>query len=244
MNIYSNGIRVGSLQVLVENEVAIEYVQDSDFFVEAKIGSPFSIKFTNGTCGRLLIVMSVDGLSVMDGEPASYDSGGYVIKPYGGLIVPGWRVSNESVAQFKFESPEESYVAKRGADTSNIGVIGIAVFRESVPYHPPISMWDAGKREKCIPHVRGMSLNSGGMLLNSSGSAGTGWGKEQEHNVRTVEFEKMSERPAAVATMRYETAERLKELGVKVIPSEDYQKNRAFPAQKKFTFCPPPPGEK
>jgi hypothetical protein len=72
----------------------------------------------------------VDGLDVLDGRPASFSKCGYVIGPRGSLTIPGWRTSMSSVAAFRFAAVPDSYAARKHEDTRNVGVIGVAVFRE------------------------------------------------------------------------------------------------------------------
>lgn len=93
-------------------------------------GSTYSLVIKNLCHSRLEIVLSVDGLDVMDGRPASTKKRGYIIKPGKTLTVKGFRTSDDAVAAFKFSSVSESYSNKRHGATRNVGVIGMAVFTE------------------------------------------------------------------------------------------------------------------
>jgi hypothetical protein len=79
---------------------------------------------------RLEVVVSVDGLDVLDGRPAGVDKRGYLLEPNGRLEIDGFRQNFEEVAAFRFGSVRDSYAEKKHGDTRNVGVIGVAVFHE------------------------------------------------------------------------------------------------------------------
>jgi hypothetical protein len=79
---------------------------------------------------RLEIVLSVDGLDVIDGRPASFRKRGYCVNPHRKLVVEGFRQSTEAVAAFRFGPVRESCSAEKYHNTRNVGVIGIALFNE------------------------------------------------------------------------------------------------------------------
>ena len=114
-------------------------------------GERYSIYVRNRTDKRIEVVLSVDGLDVMDGRPASHGKRGYVIAPRGRLEVEGFRRSFESVAAFRFGSVDSSYAARRGASTRNVGVIGVAVFKE----RDDKSDWHIRKHADPFPGERG-----------------------------------------------------------------------------------------
>ena len=98
-------------------------------FVEGKKGTTFSLRIRNNSGERILAIPAIDGLSVMNGETASYNSSGYVIKPHSSLTIDGWRTSDAEVAQFYFSKAGQSYAAKIDND-GNVGVIGLVIFKE------------------------------------------------------------------------------------------------------------------
>jgi hypothetical protein len=119
-------------RVLVHGKPINEHHHKGDVFVEGRPGSEYTLEFRNNSMGRVLAVVSVDGLSVMDGEPAGFDSGGYIVEPCSKLLIPGWRLDNEEVARFCFSRKKRSY-AKKSGKPKDIGVIGCAVFHEDLP---------------------------------------------------------------------------------------------------------------
>jgi len=100
------------------------------WFVVGEEGRRYSIVVRNRTDLRLEVVLSVDGLDVLDGRKASVRKPGYVMAPRSQLIVDGFRQSTEAVAAFRFSPVRESYAAEKYHSTENVGVIGIAVFNE------------------------------------------------------------------------------------------------------------------
>jgi len=99
-------------------------------FVVGSRDSNYSIVLKNRCKSRLEVVLSVDGLDVIDGKTASFSKRGYVIAPDETLEVKGWRTSPETVARFKFSTVGGSYANLAHGDHRNVGVIGLAVFTE------------------------------------------------------------------------------------------------------------------
>ena len=99
-------------------------------FVVGKEDQRYTLVVKNKAKSRLEVVLSVDGLDVMDGKTASLKKRGYIIEPGKTLRVKGWRTSAESVASFRFSGVSNSYSNLRHGETRNVGVIGLAVFTE------------------------------------------------------------------------------------------------------------------
>lgn len=100
------------------------------WFVVGEEGRRYSIAVRNESDYRIETVLSVDGLDVIDGRPASVRKRGYVIEPKRTLVVDGFRQSNEAVAAFRFSPVRQSYAQEKYHQTRNVGVIGIALFHE------------------------------------------------------------------------------------------------------------------
>ncbi len=98
-------------------------------FIFPGLGDEYFIHVANKSIHKLLAVVTVDGLSVMNGEPGDYYSGGYVLSPNSDTTIPGWRIDNQSVARFVFLSKDRSY-AELMHKPNNIGVIACAFFEE------------------------------------------------------------------------------------------------------------------
>lgn len=98
-------------------------------YVVGQDGMRYSLQVRNDTGGSYEVVGSVDGLDLLDGEPASLGKRGYIIAPYSTLTIDGFRTSHESVAAFRFGAVSNSYAARTSGDR-NVGVIGFAFFAE------------------------------------------------------------------------------------------------------------------
>jgi len=119
------------------------------WFVVGEEGRRYSIVVRNRSDLRLEVVLSVDGLDVMDGRAASFRKRGYVIEARRQLVVEGFRQSTDAVAAFRFSPVRESYANQKYGDTRNVGVVGIALFNERGT-DPSIDS-DAQKRLKADP---------------------------------------------------------------------------------------------
>jgi hypothetical protein len=106
------------------------YAANGKDFVVGESGQRYTIVLKNETDVRFEVVVSVDGLDVMDGKSASVGKRGYIVDPRAELEVDGFRQSEESVAAFRFGSVKSSYANQKHGDTRNVGVIGVAVFHE------------------------------------------------------------------------------------------------------------------
>jgi len=99
-------------------------------FVEGTHNGRYTIVLKNVCKSALQVVLSVDGLDVIDGKPASVTKRGYVVPAGETLEVEGYRSSYDSVAAFKFSTVSNSYANLSRGDTRNVGVIGLAAYLE------------------------------------------------------------------------------------------------------------------
>jgi hypothetical protein len=122
-------------------------------YVIGEAGHRYSIVVRNNTNVRLEVVLSVDGLDVIDGKPAAFGKSGYVIAPHATLTVDGFRQSMDEVAAFRFGSVSQSYANKKYGDTRSVGVIGLAVFHPwgSQPFSQRTIQDEARKRYNADP---------------------------------------------------------------------------------------------
>jgi hypothetical protein len=121
-----------------------EYRHRGRTWVPGEPGHRYAVRLANRTGERVLVVLSVDGVNAVSGETASPSQAGYVLSPWESTEIAGWRKSLDDVAQFYFTDLPDSYAARTGRP-DDVGVIGIAVFRERpqpIPYPlpgPPIA---------------------------------------------------------------------------------------------------------
>ncbi len=120
----------------VTGETLPMYWHDGRWWVPGKPGNRYAVSLTNRSGGRTLNVISVDGVNVVSGETAAHDQTGYVLNSGQFAQITGWRKNLARVAAFEFTALPNSYAARTGRP-DNVGVIGVAVFREKVRYVPP-----------------------------------------------------------------------------------------------------------
>jgi hypothetical protein len=125
--------------VKIKEKRVDEHFFNGEYFIEGRKGSEYELYFQNKTNKRVVVVMSVDGLSVMDGKTASDKSDGYVVEAYREITVPGWKINSNKAAKFQFRPQNDksntTYVEllqEEGfeVDVANQGVIGCLVFEE------------------------------------------------------------------------------------------------------------------
>ncbi len=168
--------------------------------------------------------MSVDGVNAVTGESASPDQSGYVLEPGGYVNIQGWRKDLSRTAAFYFSDPGDSYAARTGRP-NDLGVIGVALFRE-LPVEQPA--WLSQDRQSAAPASReraeadaageAKASRAAGATASAPAmqqpSLGTGHGRGEYSPVQQVEFERASTQPDEMIAIRYERRETLVAMGV------------------------------
>jgi hypothetical protein len=185
----------------------------------ARLGSEYEIRIRNHGPRRVTAVVSVDGMSVINGRPASVTQPGYIVDPHRSIIIQGWRRSLDTVAAFRFVEREESYAARMGYP-ENVGVIGLVAFEEELG-RPRLRMEEKDTTE---PARRALRAAVGG--------TGTGSGRDRDSRVYYVPFVRSANKRAI--TYYYDTVAALREAGVPV--DEPYP----VPFPKDRELAPPP----
>jgi len=224
------------------------YRQHGRRYVEGRPGNEYAVRIRNCTDQRLLAVLSVDGVNAVTGETASPDQAGYVIEPGGYVTVQGWRKDLTRTAAFYFSDPEASYAARTGRP-NDLGVIGVALFRER-----PVERqgWFSSDRRTAPAPSRGKAaadaaekaVDSRAAGANAAAPAmqepslGTGHGRGEYSPVQRVEFERASARPDELVAMRYERRETLVAMGV--LPRARHASRNPDPFPGALSFVPDP----
>jgi hypothetical protein len=127
------------------------YTHHGRCYIAGEPGHRYALRLSNRTGERVMVVLSVDGVNAVTGQTAGSDQAGYVLGPWENAEIAGWRKSYSDVAQFVFTALDDSYAARTGRP-DNVGVIGMAVFRERrpepvyvQPYSPPVVERDDGR---------------------------------------------------------------------------------------------------
>lgn len=108
------------------------YYHAGQYWVPGMPGAKYAISLCNRVGERLLAVTSVDGINVLSGANAAWGQTGYVFGRRVCYDITGWRKSNSEVAAFEFSASSDSYASLTGRP-GEVGVIGVALFRERSP---------------------------------------------------------------------------------------------------------------
>ena len=192
------------------------YWHEGRAYVAGKPGNEYQVTVRSRQGEDLLAVMSVDGINVLSGETAHPHQGGYVLGPWGGLDVKGWRKSLSRTAAFYFTALPDSYAARTGRP-DDVGVIGVALFRRKAEPPQPISRIAPApaeiSRRAEAPEARHRA-DAGAAAARSGEPLGTGHGRSETSHVRWVEFERATAQPAETIVIRYDSHANLVALGV------------------------------
>lgn len=218
------------------------YWHQGRHYIAGQPGHAYEIRVRNRGDGRLLVVTSVDGVNVVTGQTASPTQGGYVLEAYGNQRITGWRKSLDRIAAFYFTPLPDSYAARTGRP-DNVGVIGVAVFREPPSHRPPhIAMERPGRGVDAVPSAPAGRAADGGaapsMAPAPQEKLGTGHGRSEWSPARYTEFHRRSSQPDEIIELWYDSEARLVAMGVvDAPPYRDPDLPSAFPSR----FVPDPP---
>ena len=159
-------------------ERLMPYRHGGRLYVAGTPGDRYAVELKGRQGERVLTVLSVDGINVLTGQTAAMLQSGYVIDGGQSYAVSGWRKSMDDVAQFVFTALPNSYAARTGRP-GNVGVIGVAVYREKsapaqpialAPYALPAEPWRGESR----PQAKDEAAPSATAKKAESGSGGNG----------------------------------------------------------------------
>lgn len=120
-----------------ENRILPTYEFQGRTYVVGRPGNEYALTLRNAGGERVLAVGSVDGVNIITGETASAEQSGYVLSPGQAAEIKGWRKSMSRTAAFFFTEHDNSYAARTGRP-NDVGVIGVALYRERVA-PPPVT---------------------------------------------------------------------------------------------------------
>lgn len=216
--------------------VLTPYLYHGDYWIAGSPGSRYAVEVRNHLGERLLAVMSVDGVNVISGATAAWDQSGYVFFPGEQYQVAGWRKSDTEIAAFTFTESPNSY-AERTGRPANVGVIGVALFREHQPMPAPMQATPEGARAKAYDNNR---------LFAESAPApepklGTGHGSREYSFISNTHFVRLQSQPNEVLRIHYDSRANLIAMGVipRGRPPAPYA--NPFPGSAP-SYVPDPPG--
>jgi hypothetical protein len=206
---------------------------DGRHYVAGEPGHEYEIVLRNRGGGRVLAVTSVDGVNVITGKTAAPEQSGYVLGAYESLSVSGWRKSLDETAAFYFTPHRNSY-AERTGRPFDVGVIGVALFREKTRCCDRYG-WgeDDALREQSAEAPQAASPELRSQRRDEQGKLGTGHGRREQSAARNVEFERAAEVPDEILAIYYDSRANLVAQGV--IPRDrQYAQRRPRPFPGSF----------
>jgi hypothetical protein len=225
--------------------------KSAERYVVGTPGHEYAIRIRNDSGQRILAVTSVDGVNVLSGETASPEQSGYVIEAGGSVQISGWRTSLDRTSAFYFTDLGDSYAARTGRPR-NVGVIGVAVFREVQRPQTKMDFYrftppEQARQERAdapaaaAPESRDAAApaRAAGLVepKTLASKLGTGFGRDEASPAQRVRFERASATPAETVAIQYDRRENLIAMGV--LPSPRYAQRTPdpFPAMR---FVPVP----
>lgn len=233
-------------------------------YVAGTPGSRYAVVVRNRGGARVLAVIAVDGVNAVSGETAAWNQTGYVLGPFQRYEVRGWRKSQERIAAFEFTALSDSYAARTGRP-NDVGVIGVALFREGPRPEPQMlappvrselrsGASNEAARESAAAEARSRAdkATSGSSEVaadraSAEASAprrlaerlGTGHGRSESSQVTFTEFERARPQPDQIVTIHYDSRANLIALGV--IPPAPVARPQPNPFPGSLGFVPDPP---
>jgi len=221
------------------------YWHHGRWWVPGKPGSRYAVALSNRAGGRALAVVSVDGINVVSGDAAAHDQVGYVLRHGQFAQITGWRKDMARVAAFEFTALNDSYAARTGRP-DNVGVIGVAVFRERArplpaPASPPLSKLESA-RDGAAPAAGASAANESDARQRADAAPareqrlGTGHGRNERSPTSYTDFERAQSMPNELIAIHYDSRDNLIAMGV--IPTPRAVPD-PFPAAVGFVADPP-----
>lgn len=242
------------LRVMVNGRpIPVYHDNEGRAWIEARENTRFELKVENDGYSRFLAVVSVDGLNVINAKHEDpKEAPGYIVNSKSSISIPGWLIDENQTREFVFSKRGTAYANKIGTDTSNIGVIGCAIFNEqysTITWYSNDNFgynkkWDEITYRDFNPYytTSGVS-NTDYTVFNSSvsdsntlkaTSLGVGSGDKVDFSTTTSTFTRI-EKPAGIVEIYYDDRQGLLDRGIildkKPLP-------RAFPIGQKIGYCP------
>jgi len=173
-------------------------------YLEAHKNRNYGIVIRNMTRDRVGVVIAVDGRNIISGERSDLKNTEtmYIVEPREQGRYDGWRIDQNTVHNFFFSDLQDSYAMRTFKDSSSMGVIAVAVYREKTR---PQSRYELLKKN--APAAPSAESSAQGKASGSRDeAAGTGFGDAQHAPTITVAFEP-EQNPFQKTLIKYEWRE-------------------------------------
>jgi hypothetical protein len=198
-------------------ETLAVYEHNGRSYVIGEPGHEYEVRMRSAEGGRMLAVASIDGVNVITGQTAATSQSGYIVDAYGFLRIEGWRKSMSRTAAFYFTKLPNSYAARTGRP-DNVGVIGVALFRERVhccePY--PLIQEQAAEAPASADSAAGANARAKTERAErqQEDKLGTGHGRSEYSPTSYAPFERASDAPDEIITIYYDSRRNLIAQGI------------------------------
>jgi len=181
-------------------------------YVEAKKNENYGIVIRNMTSERIGVVVAVDGRNIISGKRSDLKGTEdmYIVSAYDQGRYDGWRTDKDTVHRFYFTEPGDAYSAKTFNDTSAMGVIAVAIYREK---DRPLQQQELKKRDSAPAAPSMGSAEQSKSLAAKDEAAGTGFGEGLYSPTVRVAFEP-ERTPVQKTLVKYEWRETLCRKGI------------------------------
>ena len=234
-----------SIEVISESGSTLLSIPHKDFrkggthiikkYLEARRGLNYGILIRNMTPERIGVVIAVDGRNIISGKKSNLQNNEdmYIVNSYGYGQYDGWRTASDTVHKFYFTDTADSYAMRTFSDSTSMGVIGVAVYREK---ERPKPQYESKRQENApaAPSAGGPAGSRSGLTKDEA--AGTGFGDAQYSPAIRVAFEPQPD-PIQKTLVKYEWREVLCRKGI--LNCRHEPGNRLWDEEE---YAPYPPG--
>jgi hypothetical protein len=203
-------------------------------YLEARKNEKYGIVIRNMTPDRIGVVIAVDGRNIISGKQSNLENSEamYIVNAHENGKYEGWRTASDKVHKFYFTDVADSYAMRTFGDSSSMGVIAVAIYREK---GRPIPLSEQRKSENlpAAPSAESSPRSKAGAMKDQS--AGTGFGEEQYSPTIKVAFVPEA-KPFQKTLIKYEWHEVLCKKGI--LPCQQDSRNRLWDEDQ---YAPYPP---
>jgi hypothetical protein len=218
------------------------YEHEGRLYVAGEPRHQYELRVRNSSAGRVLAVASVDGVNVITGQTAAQEQSGYVLGRWDSVRIEGWRKNLDEVATFYFTRLADSYAARTGRP-NDVGVIGVALFRERRQYfeQPCCGPFrdDRSAAPSAAPEASAQAADEVARERDASGARaqqraeskseaklGTGHGHREASPAQYVNFQRASSTPDETIVIYYDSRRNLVAQGVLQEPERPWYADR------------------
>ena len=211
-----------SIEVVSERGTTFLSIPHQDFwkggthilkkYLEARKGENYGIVIRNRTPERVGVVIAVDGRNIISGKKSDLKNNEamYLVSGFEHARYDGWRTDKDTVHRFYFTEMADSYAMRAFSDSTSMGVIAVAVYREK-ERPKPLHEQKRQSRESAAPSAESSLRSKSGAVKDEA--TGTGFGDAQYSPTIKVAFEPESN-PLQKMLVKYEWREVLCRKGI------------------------------